>query len=99
MSHSGDPHYGLNVKIQVNIRFKADDNFRKIGYGEYEEGKLSTRTIAEGTFEDPNGQDVEIHFLKYSTDKKQRTREYVEESYDLMKYDDNSWIYNINEVC
>lgn len=87
----------LNVKIQVNIRFKADDNFRKIGYGQYEEGKLTTRTIAEGTFEDPNGKDVEIHFLRYSTDKKERTREFVEESYDLMKYDDNSWIYNNNE--
>ena len=60
---------------------------------------MTTRTITEGTFEDPNGQDVEIHFLRYSTDKKQRTREYVEQSYDLMKYDDNSWIYNINEVC
>lgn len=55
---------------KVNIRFKADDNFRKIGYGQYEEGKLTTRTIAEGTFEDPNGKDVEIHFLRYSTDKK-----------------------------
>ena len=91
---------GLNISFQVNIRFTADANFKKIGYGEYEEGKLTTLTIADGTFEDPNGQDVEIHFLRYSkTDRKQRTREYVEKSYDLMKLDDNNWIYNINEVC
>ena len=90
--------YVVLFNIKVNIRFNADESFRKIGYCQYEEGKLTTRTIDEGTFEDPNGKDVEIHFLKYSTDKKQRTREYVEQSYDLMKYDDNSWIYNINEV-
>ena len=28
-----------------------------------------------------------------------KRREYVEESYDLMKYDDNSWLYNIHKVC